>query len=101
MSSSSDVFVAAPRPIRTVVVPTPEPVTESLPAGVTALPYRTRVDYRADDDAAPALPPHGAPADHVTTQPPRSRDVARLASSQHAINAVSYTHLTLPTILRV
>jgi len=88
MSSSSEVFAGSPRPIRTVV----EPADSLLAAGVTALPYRTRVDYRAD------VPPHIAPVDHVTSQPRTSRDVA---SSLHAINVTSSTPRDARTTIHI
>jgi len=92
-SPTSEAHVAGPRPIRTVIVPSPEP-SEPPPL----MPYRTRVEYRADDEQ------QGAPADHVTTQP-RSRDTARLAaaatSQQHAVNVTSSGVRDAPTRIQI
>ena len=89
IASSSELRAAGPRPIRTVVVPQSDQLAaESLVSA--AVPYRTRVDYRADDDddhvsRAPA-------ADHVT----RSRDTATGSGVQRAASA-QLINLTSPT----
>ena len=50
----------------------------------------------------PSTAPHVAPATHAdpTVTPPTASTTALVASTQLALTAVSYTPLTLPTILR-
>jgi len=80
-----------PKPIKSIIVPEPKLSEQPALSGVTTeLPYRTLVDYRADDDNVPTSTVSQAPVDHVTdhvTDPSRSqgsptRD-AMTASSQH------------------
>jgi len=69
-----------PRMLQSVVIPEPSP---------TELPYRTRVDYRADDDKVTSTVTPQAPAavDHAMppTQPrsPQALSGARPAAGQH------------------
>ena len=62
-----------PRPIKSVIVPASEPSESPVPGG-PELPYRTRVDYRVDDDSVPSQ--------HVAPQPkPRPRDSSNPAAA--------------------
>ena len=74
-----------PKPIKAVIVPVSEPSPPPRPA-VTELPYRTRIDYKAEDDGVPTSTLSQARVvDYVTTQS-RSHSTRQTtaSSSQHA-----------------
>jgi len=71
-----------PKPIKAVIVPVSEPSPSPRP-GVTELPYRTRIDYKAEDDNVPTSTVSQARAvDHVTTQSRSGTRQATAGSSQ-------------------
>jgi len=57
------------KPIKSVIVPDVPGVEPSEPqlSDVTKLPYRTRVNYKADHDSVPTSTVSQASANHVTT----------------------------------
>ena len=86
---TSDVLDASKqwKPIKVVIVPSSE-LLESPRPGVTEMPYKTSVNYSADDDHVPTSTVSRAPVvDHVTTQSrspgTSSTRLATTASSQH------------------
>jgi len=82
------------KPIKSVVVPAESPSPRA--AGVTELPYRTRVNYTADDDNVPTSSVSHAPVDHVTTQS-RSHDT----SGKRPATADSSQHITSGQLINV
>jgi len=75
------------KPIKVVIVPSSE-LSESPRSAVTEMPYKTSVNYSADDDHVPTSTMSRARVDHVTTQPrshgTSSTRLATTASSQHS-----------------
>jgi len=75
-----------PKPIKSVVIEESVPSERPL-SGATELPYRTRVNYKADDDNEPTSTTSQAHADHVTAHSRSRRSPTRqliAGSSQHA-----------------
>jgi len=82
------------KPIKSIIVPESEP--SELPPD---FPYRTRVDYRADDQYTPtASTVLRAPVDHVTAQP-HSRDtrLPATANSQQSSSAAQTINVVSPS----
>ena len=84
-----------PKPIKAVIVPVSEPSASPRPSGVTELPYRTRIDYKAEDDDVPTSTVSQArTVDYVTTQ---SRSVGTSGTRQATAGSSQLISVTSPS----